>query len=180
MIKALSNISPRAFMIFNFISFQSAWFVAVNLQNTGLVILIAILSLHFIISEQRQRDCITMVLIVLAGCLVDQIATYAGLFSFKELPIWLLLLWANFGLTFHYSLSWLNSCSIFIQAILGGISGSLSYIAAYKLGAVEFPLNISLTIFYLVVIWFVTLPVYVFIARIIQGKYYATKPRELF
>ena len=182
MIKPLVNMSPRVFMVFNFISFQSAWLVAVNLQQQGLLILIAILIGHFLVSQYRTRDLYTLLCITLIGSLLDLTAAYVGLFAFKEgslLPMWLMLLWANFALTFHYSMAWLMRCSLLIQAILGGVFGSLSYFTAHKLGAVDYPLDLSLTIFSLVVIWFLTFPVYVFIARTIRGKYDQRKKQSL-
>lgn len=182
MIKPVLNMSPRAFMIFNFLSFQSAWLVAVKLQQQGLLILIAIIIAHFLVSHSRVRDWYTLLSIVLVGSLVDSTMSYIGLFHFKEgnlMPLWLILLWANFALTFHYSMAWLARCSVPVQALLGGVFGCSSYYAAYKLGAVDYPFEFSLTIFTLVVIWSVTLPVYVFIADTIRGKYYASKTQSL-
>ncbi|MCG6202073.1 DUF2878 domain-containing protein [Psychromonas antarctica] len=182
MTNPLVNISPRIFLLFNFISFQSAWLVAVKLQQQGLLILIAILVMHFLVAQQRQRDWMTLIVITVIGSLVDLMAAYAGLFVYKEgnlLPLWLLLLWANFALTFHYSMGWLVRCPLFIQAILGGAFGSLSYFAAHKLGAVDYPAGIPLTIISLVVIWSLALPVYVFIARTIRGRYHESKTQSL-
>ncbi|PKG38481.1 DUF2878 domain-containing protein [Psychromonas sp. Urea-02u-13] len=172
-VKPMFNLSPRAFMVFNFLSFQSAWFVAVTLQQQGILILITLLICHFLMSRYRVRDFYSVFFITLLGSLVDLICAFTGLFLFDDghlLPLWLLLLWANFALTFHYSMGWLMRSPLVVQAILGGVSGSLSYFSAYKLGAVDYAFTTELTIFALVVIWSVTLPVYVFIASTIQGK----------
>ena len=161
-------------MVFNFLSFQSAWFVAVNMQQQGLLILLVILVSHFVLSQHRGRDFLTLISITLIGSLVDLSASYIGLFSFKDgliLPFWLILLWANFSLTFHYSMLWLKRVPIMIQAILGGVFGCFSYFAAYKLGAVDYPFGETLTILGLIVIWSVSLPLYVVIANQIKGKY---------
>ncbi len=159
-------------MVFNFISFQSAWLIAVNFKHSGVLILVAILILHFIISHHRLRDAYAVGVITLVGCLVDASASYAGLFVFTNgelIPLWLMLLWANFAITFHYSMAWLARFHTIIQAILGGVFGCLSYYTAYKLGAVDYPFEIPLTIFSLIVIWSVTLPVYISIAATIRG-----------
>jgi hypothetical protein len=174
MLKPLFNLSPTIFMVFNFLSFQSSWLIAINMQQQGLLILMFILFAHFLVSKQRVRDWYTLVFITLVGSLVDLMASYSGLFIFKgdvALPLWLVLLWANFALTFQYSMAWLMRCSIIIQALLGGVFGCFSYYAAYKLGAVNYPFGIVTTIFVLVVIWTITLPVYVLIATTLQGKY---------
>lgn len=178
MIKPIFSMSPRVFMVFNFLSFQSAWLVSVKMQQQGLLILIAILIGHFLVSQHRVRDWVTLMFITLIGSLVDLTASYMGLFAFKDdhlLPLWLMLLWANFSLTLHYSMAWLMRSPLFIQALLGGLFGCFSYYAAHKLGAVDYPVGISITIFALIVIWAVTLPVYVYIARTIRGKYYESE-----
>lgn len=181
-VKPMFNLSPRAFMVFNFLSFQSAWFVAVTLQQQGILILITLLICHFLMSRYRVRDFYSVFFITLLGSLVDLICAFTGLFLFDDghlLPLWLLLLWANFALTFHYSMGWLMRSPLVVQAILGGVSGSLSYFSAHKLGAVEYSFSTELTLFALIVIWFVTLPVYVLIASTIRGKYYERKTRFL-
>lgn len=167
-------MSQRSFMIFNFISFQSAWLIAVNMQQQGLLILSFILVSHFLFSQHRSRDLLSLVCITLVGCLFDLSISYLGIFSFKEgqlLPFWLIFLWANFALTFYYSMAWLARLPILLQAILGGIFGTLSYYSAFKLGAVEYPFGEMTTIICLILIWSVTLPVYIFISLTIKDKY---------
>lgn len=174
MLRRALNMSPRSFMAFNFISFQISWLVAVNMQQQGLVILAFILLSHFLVSLQRNRDWLTLVSITAIGSLVDLSASYLGLFAFKNellLPLWLMLLWANFALTFHYSMAWLSRVPILLQAILGGIFGCFSYYSAFKLGAVEYPFGEMFTIICLILIWSVTLPVYIFISLKIKDKY---------
>lgn len=178
MSSSLFTISPRMFAVFNFICFQSAWFVAIKWQQQGVILMFIILVSHLMLSKHLTRDLMTIFVITLMGSLIDATASIIGLFSFHSgqiLPAWLILLWANFALTFHYSMAWLKGFAVIIQAILGGVFGAVSYFTAHKLGAVNFPLDSILTIFYLIVIWAFTLPVYVFIARTFQGKYYANK-----
>ncbi|WP_413701485.1 DUF2878 domain-containing protein [Psychromonas sp. KJ10-10] len=168
------SLGPRSFMVFNFISFQSSWLVAVNMQQQGLIILSIILASHFLVSPHRSRDWLTLLCITLAGCLVDFSFSYVNVFSFKDgllLPLWLIFLWANFALTFHYSMAWLNRLPVPVQAVLGGVFGALSYYSAYKLGAVDYPFGEMLTIICLILIWSLTLPVYIFISLKIKDKY---------
>jgi hypothetical protein len=174
MLKALFNLPPVVFMAFNFLSFQGAWLAGVKMQQQGLLIMLIILMGHFLLSQHRGRDLLTLIFITIVGCFVDLSISYVGLFSFKEgelLPFWLVLLWANFSLTFHYSMSWLLRVPVLVQAILGGVFGCFSYYAAYKLGAVEYPFGEVFTIVWLAVIWFVSLPIYVLIVSQIKGKY---------
>jgi len=175
MISPLFKISPRAFMVFNFLSFQCAWFAAITLQQQGILILIAILVSHFLVSRYRIRDWYTLIIITCIGSVIDLISAYAGMFVFNQesfLPLWLLLLWANFALTFHYSMSWLMRCPLLIQSMLGGFFGTLSYFSAYKLGAVDYNFDTWVTLLILALIWTLILPVYVFIASILKEKVY--------
>jgi hypothetical protein len=175
------KISPNWFIAYNFISFQIAWLMAINWKDQALLPLAAVILIHFAFSKHRKRDWLTFVLITLVGSFVDLTAAYANLFVFENgqlLPIWLILLWANFSLTFHYSMHWLMRLPTFLQSLVGGIFGTASYFAAFKFGAVHYPMPMSFTLFFLIVIWSVNLPVFVLITEGIQGKIDATKQHD--
>jgi len=167
------TLNPKVFVVMNFIAFQSVWLLAVKLQNDGFLWLSLILFSHFLFSQHLARDLLTIICITFVGCLVDSAASHFSIFYFAHdslLPFWLIILWSYFSLTFHYSMSWLARFPVALQGVLGGVFGSLSYYSAYLLGAVDFPQGEQHTVFYLVVIWSLTLPVYVFIANTLAGK----------
>ena len=167
------NISSRWFIVYNFISFQIAWLMAINWKEQSLLPLVVVIFIHFVITKHRKRDWLTLALVTIVGSFVDLTAAYANLFVFENgnlLPIWLILLWANFSLTFHYSMRWLMHLPTILQSLVGGIFGTASYFAAFKFGAVHYPMPMSFTLFFLIVIWSVNLPVFVLITEGIQGK----------
>jgi len=182
----MSDLSPsknrRWFIVYNFVSFQIAWFMSIHWKEQSILPLIAIILLHFALSQHRRRDWLTLALITIVGSFVDMTAAYANLFVFESgqlLPIWLILLWANFSLTFHYSMSWLMHLHTLLQSLLGGIFGTASYFAAFKLGAVDYPMPMSFTLFFMIVIWSINLPVFVLIAEATQGKVNDAKQKSM-
>jgi len=167
------KLNPRWFIAYNFISFQIAWLMAILWREQSFLPLTVVILIHFAMSKHRKRDWMTFVLITMIGSFVDMTATYAHLFVFENgqlLPIWLVLLWANFSLTFHYSMSWLMRLPKILQSVVGAIFGTASYFAAYQFGAVDYQMPMSFTLFFLIVIWSVNLPVFVLITKAIQGK----------
>ena len=170
------------FTLYNFVSFQIAWFMAIHWKEQSLLPLIAIILLHFALSKHRRRDWLTFALITIVGSFVDMTATYANLFAFESgqlLPVWLILLWANFSLTFHYSMRWLMRLPTLFQSLVGGVFGTASYFAAFKFGAVDYPMPMSFTLFFMIVIWSINLPVFVLIAEAIQGKVNDAKQKNI-
>lgn len=139
------------------IVFQLLWFVAVLGKNDWVILGILILSLHFILSPQRRSDW-RVIPIALLGISVDSLFTISGLFAFESFPIWLGVLWIGFVLSLGHSLAWMRRLPYWMVALIGAVTGTLSYIAGWKLQAVEFPQGYLLTSGVLAIAWAVMLP----------------------
>ncbi|MFT6926112.1 MAG: hypothetical protein ACJAZP_001713 [Psychromonas sp.] len=162
------------FYWFNLVFFQLMWFVAVFFTTSGQLFLIFALLVHFYFSPNRKYDLASLITITLIGGSVDLLISWLGLMVFPDtllLPFWLVLLWTHFAVALNHGMSWLNKIPVYLQVVFGGLFGPLSYYAGYKFGAVDFPLPHLQTLFVLIVIWSILLPVYLFIVRI-YGDYY--------
>ena len=97
-----------------------------------------------------------VICICLLGTVVDSLLLNLGVFEFKQpgvlVPLWLAVLWAVFAITLRYCLAW-TAHPMWRAALLGAISGPLSYYAGQRLGAVQFPFGLWPTLVGLGVLW---------------------------
>ncbi|MCL1141301.1 DUF2878 domain-containing protein [Shewanella gaetbuli] len=152
-------------VIINAISFQCIWWLGVLYQNQFIALSIAFIGLHFLLTSHPKRDFQQMLLIGLMGICTDFCLIYFDLFQFSQTPWWLMVLWVFFALTLNSSLKFAQQLPVTIQAVLGGVFGSLSYFSGFKLGAVSLPLGTMFSTVALIVIWSVLFPVLLYIAK---------------
>ncbi len=156
--------------IINIIAFQAVWLASVVGAANGIAWLGAVLLIPFAIwqlrvSKDPAYDRRAIVLLCLAGVLVDSAYPLAGALGYASpwpsarlAPAWLVLMWVNLALTLNHSLAWLRGRYL-LAAIFGGAGGGLSYFAGYRLGAVEVYWSTG-TVFVLIgVVWAVALPI---------------------
>ncbi len=153
--------------IINFIWFQTIWFLAILFEDAYLLIILALLALHILFSKHKLEDTLLGLGIGIYGSLVDGVLLQSGLFAFSNqfawfIPYWLVTLWIAFGMMLRTSLDYLQGRYV-LSAILGAISGPLSYIAGERLNAVTFPQSSLLTVTVLSVIWAMTVPLWLWI-----------------
>lgn len=150
--------------------FQALWFSCVLLGNHGLALAAALLGLHFYLAAQPLEEARLCVLALL-GVVIDASLWFAGVYSFSALPLWLLLLWPGFVLSLGHSLQWLRRLPQYGVALLGAVSGTSSYLAAWRLGAVDFAYGPLFTGLILSLIWMLLLPLLVTIDEKMRAQY---------
>lgn len=161
---------PAVPRIFNSIAFYGGWtalvaYAAAGQPIRGLLVLAAIMVVHFILSHQRLKDVLFLLTVTLAGCLVDVglltggVLTYASPNGWYEwlLPLWMAGVYLLFAAAVDYSLFWLREYPV-AAAVLGAMGGISSYIAGAKLGAVQFLLPNGLSLLVIGIVWFVFMP----------------------
>ena len=137
--------------LFNFLAFEAAWFCAVTGGAAGRgwlmsLPVVAVVAVHLGLNRDRIRGEIWLILAVtLFGVLLETgfmaagLIRYAGTVEGQVLPpIWIVALWFGFGTLPNASLAWLKG-RWFLQALLGAVSGPLTYWAGAKLGAATMP-----------------------------------------
>ncbi len=142
------------------ILFQGLWFIAVIGQNQWLLVGVVLLVLHFIFTSSPTRDW-RVLPIAAIGMVMDALLTQFGVFEFSHTPYWLALIWIGFVLSLGHSLHWLNHLPHILLIPIGAIAGTLSYLAGWRLNAVELPLGWLQSSMILALSWAVILPVLV-------------------
>ncbi|MDG5899288.1 DUF2878 domain-containing protein [Shewanella xiamenensis] len=172
MVRYIQNMSKlQGVIIYNALSFQCVWWSSILWGNRVLLLNISLLLIHFLLLtlvENRQavlRDFSTMIKVGLLGIVIDTLLTLFGVFEFTVLPWWLACLWLHFALSLHHSLIFMRALPIILQVILGGVFGSLSYIAGAQFNAVTLPFGESISMIILAVVWTILLPLFIKISR---------------
>ncbi|MCE9679486.1 DUF2878 domain-containing protein [Shewanella sp. AS1] len=158
------------FWIINLLLFQLCWFSAALLLEYGALVILLLIAVHFGLSPTPREDA-KLLLLVPIGVLVDGLLIHSGVFSSTSpqslgsidslFPLWLLLLWAIFAISFNHSLKWLTRTSFMGVALVGAIGGASSYWAGIKLGRLTTQWNEAELLLLLMPIWAALLPILV-------------------
>ena len=134
---------PWHLLVFNFLLFQGLWLVAVTLgDSVALLLFIPALALHFmylrrVFAQQFlwRNELLLITLIMLLGFGVEYLAIVLNVWGDTTStlpPVFLVLLWAGFGMTLHVSFGFLHN-KLWLSAVLGGLFAPLSYSAGAAL-----------------------------------------------
>ena len=137
--------------------FQLGWFACVLGGNSPWLLLAgAALMIHLLWISRSWAEVHLVICVCLLGTVIDSLLLNMGVFEFKQLgvliPLWLVVLWAVFAISLRHCLAW-TAQPLWRAALLGAISGPLSYYAGHRLGAVQFPLGLWPTLIGLAVVW---------------------------
>lgn len=151
---------PLAIKLTDLAIFQGIWWLAALWGNSAVLGLLTLLGLHLVlIPAQLKRDALAILVLAPLGWSIDLGIQALGFWDLHSaLPIWLLVIWAGFILSLFYSLAWLEQVSIIIQALIGGMAASLSYLGGVKLGALSFNYSLVHSLVILAVLWAILLP----------------------
>ena len=162
--------------IVNAIGFQAIWWSCILLGNLALPLVACLIVFH-IYFHSRAFDELRIILFCgLIGFLLDAVLTAAGIFEFGAQafygwpPAWLLALWFGFSATLRNSLDFFRKHMV-LAALLGAISGAGSYLAAERLGAVDFPLGLVESYILLAAIWALLFPAIIYISQKTETQY---------
>jgi hypothetical protein len=151
---------PQVIALIDLTIFQALWWLAALEMNNAILGLVALLSLHFVVLNQHlKRDLLVVSLFAPLGWAIDLALQALGFWDLQsDYPVWLLAIWAGFILNLLYSLDWLAKLSRLLQSLIGGLAGSLSYLAGAKLGAINFNYPLASSTFSLFIVWSLLLP----------------------
>lgn len=142
----MTPVLSKRLLVLDVICFQLVWFSCVfsGVFGTPFLALAAVISyviVHNKIITKIMPSLVGIVLLVIAGFIVDVTLTQSGLLRYENHgsflpPLWILSLWVALGFSMGGSLNWLNDRPL-VAFCLFGLSGSLSYRAGSALGAAE-------------------------------------------
>ena len=159
----------------NAVLFQAGWFACVFAakQPWLLAVPIAALLVHFLWTSSWAVEGRLVASVMLLGSVLDSFLLNIGVLDFGSnsllLPAWLALLWALMGTTLNHSLAW-SARHWWLASLLGGVGGSLSYLAGSRIADVSFPYGQTPTLILLAAIWAVVLPLLHGFARLYREK----------
>lgn len=156
----------KLFWLINLVLFQASWLAAAFFTPYAAPIIFAFICLNFYLSPSPKADARLLILIVIGFCL-DSLHFYLGTFKANGhfFPLWLLLLWGMFSISFNHSFAWFTKQAYWLLAIIGAIGGSLSYWGGIKTGALTSDLSASETLTSLAITWSITFPLLVMTYR---------------
>ncbi|AXY00787.1 DUF2878 domain-containing protein [Vibrio alfacsensis] len=136
--------------------FQLCWFAAVlgTYQWQWLTLILTLVTLIYCIrADAHSLKSISF--ITVTGLVLDTINQQFSIlvFSTQWLPVWLLCLWVMFSWYSYQLKSILYRFPKPYVSLIGGIGGTMSYFAGFKLQAVEFGFSTSVTLAILFAQW---------------------------
>lgn len=153
----------------NFALYYAGWFACVlgpawGYPWTGTAIAVALVGCHLALVQRRGDELVLMACAALFGVVVDTFQIAAGLLRFPTgtlfgflPPPWLIVLWAQFAGTFHFSMQWLKRRP-WLAAVFGAIGGPLAFIAGLRMGIVAFHPAFWPSVLSLAIVWAVAVP----------------------
>lgn len=166
----------------NVVLYQVGWFGCVLAAAAGRPVLSAMAALvpaalHLVLARQRQIEAVLLIGAGLLGLVVDTVTVRTGILGFDTrlgpegiAPLWIVALWAQFGMTLRYCFGWLSGRYALASA-LGFVGGPLSFLAGARLGAVEISQPTLESLFFLGLMWAVALPVLTAAADLLDGRF---------
>ena len=145
----------------NLIGFQLIWWSLILWGNSALLPAMLLLFAHLLLHRTPRQELQLMLAVALPGFLVDSLLTITGVFVFPEpamvAPAWLLVLWFAFAATMNQALNWFSGRYL-LAALIGGVGGSSTYIAAAELGAVSLGIGVLASFLLLTLVWTLLFP----------------------
>ncbi|CAH1554605.1 DUF2878 domain-containing protein [Vibrio jasicida] len=136
--------------------FQLCWFAAVlgTYQWQWLTLVLTLLTLVYC-WRVEPFTLKSVAIVVFMGLVLDTLNKQLSVLLFPTvwLPMWLVCLWVLFSWYAYQLKSILYRFPKNYVSVVGGIGGTASYFAGYKLQAVEFGFNTSITLAILFVEW---------------------------
>jgi hypothetical protein len=132
--------------LYNFIWFQLIWFTSVLGGDNWITALVTMLLFHLLIVDDIKAELQLMITGAAIGITIDNLLTYHGIYLFNEqralmdFPLWMMAIWLGFCGTIRHSMKFMTARP-FVMIIAAAIFAPLSYAAANRLGAVEFPMG---------------------------------------
>lgn len=156
--------------LLNAVLFQLGWFCCVvGGDEAAFTATAVILFLHGWFFSVKNFEWFFILTVALLGLTVDSLFAFFNVLQFESVslintPLWLLCIWVLFAATLNHSLAWLQH-RLYWAALLGGISGPLSYLAGSKLAGVQMlqPMILSLAVISLT--WVLVMPLLLVLLR---------------
>ena len=165
----------------NFALYYAGWFACVlgpawGYPWAGTAVALALIGCHLALVHRRRDEILLMAVAASFGTVVDALQMGAGLLRFPTgtlfgflPPPWMIVLWAQFAATFHFSMQWLKGRP-WTAALCGAIGGPLAFVAGKRMGIIAFHPAEWRSLLSLAVVWAGALPLLMSIANRQHGR----------
>lgn len=167
--------------LLNYLLYQAGWFACILGAAWGHAALGTVLGFLPVAAHlalvRRRRDALMLVLWTTAvGVAVDSTQIALGMLRFDAgsvvswlPPPWLILIWAQFAMTFHFGLRWLQG-RLGWTALFGALGGPLAFLAGRRLGVVTLHPEVWPSLVSLAITWSLAMPVALWLAERQSGR----------
>jgi len=167
--------------VVNYALYQIGWCVCVLGATRGHPMLGAALGMlpllaHFALARRRREAVVLALWTAAIGLAVDTTQIALGTLHFAAgtvaawlPPPWLVVIWAQFAMTFHYGLAWLKGHPG-RAALFGAAGGPLAFLAGRRLGVVTLHPDLWPSLVSLALTWSVAIPAAVRMAGRQSGR----------
>lgn len=153
--------------------FQLGWFVCVfggNYVAVGVTLFVLVVHTWKL---AKPNEWHFLLCVWLVGIVVDSLLLRIGVLQLADgsllSPVWLMCLWLLFATTLKHSMDWLFQKPLW-GAVLGSISGPLTYWAGVRMSDVSFGADTTLNIAAMMVAWALVLPLLYGIDRYVLNQ----------
>lgn len=167
--------------VVNYLFYQAGWFACVLGAAWGRPWLGSALGVlpivaHVALSRRRGDAAVLALATAAVGVVVDATQLALGTLRFDVgsvvawlPPLWLVIVWAQFAMTFHFGLAWLKGRPL-RAAAFGALGGPLAFLAGARLGVVTLHPATWPSLLSLAVTWSVAMPVAAWCAERQSGR----------
>ncbi len=171
-------MSPR---VFNYVLYELGWCACVlgaawGHPWIGSAAGVVPIVVHIALAERRNDALVLTLWTGAVGLAADTIQIALGTLRFDVgtvaawlPPPWLVLVWAQFAMTFHFGLQWLKGRPL-QAAIFGALGGPLAFFAGARLGVVTLHPALWPSLLSLALAWAVAIPAAVALAERQSGR----------
>lgn len=166
-------------LLINVIAFKIGWISSVfgganGMPLAGPAVVLVAVAIHLYLAAEPRRELALILMTGVIGGAWDSIMVQVGWVSYSTgtlisglAPYWILGMWMLFATTLNVAFRWLQE-KLVLAAVLGAISGPLSYYAGGKIGAIVFN-DFTSAMIGLGIAWAFLLPLLLVIARQFDG-----------
>lgn len=172
-------MSARATFVLNYVAYQAGWLgalvgAATGHGTAGAVLAACLTAGHVGLARDRRGEAVLVVAALGAGLAVESWQLAAGTYRLLAgtpavtVPLWLLMLWAQFATTFRFSLARLMTRPG-AAILFGAIGGPLAFLAGQRIGAVALQEPLTPALVRLMVAWALALGGLAWLTRRLGG-----------
>lgn len=153
----------------NFALYYFGWFACIlgpawGYPWSGTLIAMVLIACHLALARRWREEVVLLLCSAVIGTVVDAVQIAIGTLYFPIgsvvawlPPPWMIVLWAQFAGTLHFSMGWLKGRPG-LACFFGALGGPLAFLAGRRLGVVEFHPQVWPSLLSIGIVWALAMP----------------------